>query len=230
MERLYLWTLASSVILSSVFGLQDLEYTFVNNLSTNGHQASDPSSIESRVMKSQQTDAYVQESAILQGYLNGGGGDIDERGAPLYENIKVTSVVDGRERDGLLRCHECKSKEGAFDDDCYRVNGTSNFLNNCSFDERFCQVHRVEYLTGADSIESGRDPDQFLDWSMQRGCAKECSDFCVTIGARTKIRYCTSCCEEDGCNVDNGSVTSTQFYGSIYVITLSYILLFHNNS
>ena len=54
-------------------------------------------------MKSQQTDAYVQESAILQGFLDGGGGGIEQRGASLDENIKVTSVVDGRERDGFLR-------------------------------------------------------------------------------------------------------------------------------
>ena len=59
----------------------------------------------------------------------------------------------------------------------------------------FLQVKRIAYLI-TDSIEE----DGFIPWSLERSCTDVCQPFCVTMGARTKVTYCTSCCSEDRCN------------------------------
>ena len=84
------------------------------------------------------------------------------------------------------------------------------------------QVHRVEYLhSGGKETESGSDV--FKPWSMERGCAERCNDFCVTMGARTKIRYCTSCCNSDVCNVDNMAATKSQMTVLVFAFSWSLV-------
>ena len=67
------------------------------------------------------------------------------------------------------------------------------------------KVHRVEYLP--EKEQDGEVDMSFKEWSIERGCDSHCdpekSNFCVEMGARTKVLYCTSCCEGNLCNVDN---------------------------
>lgn len=74
--------------------------------------------------------------------------------------------------------------------------------SSCPVGFRFCQVRRVVYRV--------TNMTDFQPWGMERNCTKECKPFCVTMGGRTKITYCTSCCRWDGlgqnnnnCNTDN---------------------------
>ena len=55
----------------------------------------------------------------------------------------------------------------------------------------------------------------YKEWSMERGCADSCnpeqSNYCVEMGARTKVLYCTSCCTDSLCNVDNKAPQNSLF-------------------
>lgn len=86
------------------------------------------------------------------------------------------------------------------------LNGTQ-LESACPVNHRFCQVRRVVYRV--------TNMTNFEPWGMERNCTKECKPFCVTMGGRTKITYCTSCCRWDGlgqnnnnCNTDNFANTS----------------------
>ena len=48
------------------------------------------------------------------------------------------------------------------------------------------QVRRVDYKVD--------NMDEYAQWSLERGCVRECDPFCVSMGGRTKVTYCTSCC------------------------------------
>lgn len=76
------------------------------------------------------------------------------------------------------------------------------------------KVRRVEYAQT--DISNDR---QIVPWSMERGCSSECSSFCVNMGSRTKITYCTSCCNYDGCNTDNYARASLS--KSLFLVMLS---------
>merc|ERR1712012_1378885 len=56
------------------------------------------------------------------------------------------------------------------------------------------QVKRVDYKV--DNMEG------YAQWSLTRSCETECRPFCVTMGGRTKVTYCTSCCRWDGSTWD----------------------------
>merc|ERR1711884_870518 len=70
------------------------------------------------------------------------------------------------------------------------------------------------YLEDFKSDDSG----PYTKWSMERNCSSECKNFCVTMGGRTKITYCTSCCTSDLCNVDN-SVNKIKINSIFFVVT-----------
>jgi hypothetical protein len=59
----------------------------------------------------------------------------------------------------------------------------------------------VEYLVLDDFMSADTGP--YTPWSMERSCSSECKNFCVTMGGRTRLTYCTSCCTNDLCNIDN---------------------------
>ncbi len=65
------------------------------------------------------------------------------------------------------------------------------------------QVARIQYL-----ISDGDTTDGHTVWSTERTCSEKCSNFCVTMGTRTKFTYCTSCCDSPMCNEDNGGPPS----------------------
>ena len=81
-------------------------------------------------------------------------------------------------------------------------------------------MSRVDYLI----TEKNKNDDEFTQWSIERSCSNECKNFCVTMGTRTKVTYCTSCCNEPECNVGNYSANTKK--SSIVSTFLSNTLLF----
>jgi len=123
-----------------------------------------------------------------------------------------------------------KFKEGNYSLEPEDVSNT--LVAKCKENERYCQVRRVDY-----KVDDG-EMKEFSQWSIERGCAEECQPFCVTMGGRTKVTYCTSCCRWDGgsfdknrrfvrgersdnCNVGNcGFPSFTKINISIFLILL----------
>ena len=60
----------------------------------------------------------------------------------------------------------------------------------CRKSQPYCQVMRVDYKV--DNMSG------YAQWSLERSCSARCEPFCVTMGGRTKVTYCTSCCRWDG--------------------------------
>ena len=60
----------------------------------------------------------------------------------------------------------------------------------CTEKTPYCQVMRVDYKV--DNMSG------YAQWSLERSCSEKCEPFCVTMGGRTKVTYCTSCCRWDG--------------------------------
>ena len=79
----------------------------------------------------------------------------------------------------------------------------------------------MEYLVLEDFKSTDTGP--YTPWSMERNCSDECRNFCVTMGGRTKLTYCTSCCTTNLCNIDN-SVEKVQEFKLFYFI-LSHVIL-----
>ena len=46
----------------------------------------------------------------------------------------------------------------------------------------------------------------YEEWSLERSCARTCEPFCVSMGGRTKVTYCTSCCRWDGFYFDEQGI------------------------
>merc|ERR1712211_153270 len=74
----------------------------------------------------------------------------------------------------------------------------NKLTNICADDQPFCQVTRVEYKIG----ENGDST-----WSLERNCSSDCRPFCVTMGGRTKVTFCSSCCRWDGLPLDYSHIS-----------------------
>ena len=70
----------------------------------------------------------------------------------------------------------------------------------------------MEYLI------SESDSEEYVPWSLERGCAETCKNFCVTMGTRTKVTYCTSCCTEPFCNTDNAAAPGVIPFGTMALL------------
>merc|ERR1711971_303262 len=126
-----------------------------------------------------------------------------------YETLTHSnSISTDKNQDSALECYECNSiGDGEL---CYNIgrnvtnenkNAFSDHIKKCPGDKPYCKVYRVEYLVLDDfkSVDTG----PYTPWSMERNCSDECKNFCVTMGGRTKLTYCTSCCTSNLCNDDN---------------------------
>ena len=149
-----------------------------------------------------------------------------------------------------LSCYHCNSIYDG--DQCYSISKNNSNLNStlktkqCSIDQPYCkvrrqrqvmqrmeynqfvlqQVYRVEYLVLEDFKAADGGTLDYTPWSMERNCSSECKNFCVTMGGRTKITYCTSCCIGNLCNTDNlASVTKQKSHYSILCSFLMLIVL-----
>ncbi|TRY80829.1 hypothetical protein TCAL_04321 [Tigriopus californicus] len=94
-----------------------------------------------------------------------------------------------------LNCLTCSTVSNK---KCSNASEVIHTSRPCQPAETFCQVKRIEYMI----TEVNED---YIPWSLERECSAECKPFCVNMGTRTKVNYCTSCCTESHCNVDNSS-------------------------
>ena len=73
--------------------------------------------------------------------------------------------------------------------------------------------------------------DEMTPWSIERGCDSSCeegtSNYCVEMGARTKVLYCTSCCSDSLCNVDGKASPNTPL-DMLLIIQLIFIIVLYN--
>ena len=73
--------------------------------------------------------------------------------------------------------------------------------------------------------------DEMTPWSIERGCDSSCeegtSNYCVEMGARTKVLYCTSCCSDPLCNVDGKASPNTPL-DKLLIIQLIFITVLYN--
>merc|ERR1739848_147694 len=132
-----------------------------------------------------------------------------------YNTIPPTTS-DNLSHSSPLSCYYCNSIQDG--DQYYSISKNNTSLNHphstmtkqCSSDQPYCKVYRVEYLVLEDF--KAADDGPYTPWSMERNCSNECKDFCVTMGGRTKITYCTSCCRGNFCNTDNlASLTKSDY-------------------
>nr|XP_040578064.1 uncharacterized protein LOC121126794 [Lepeophtheirus salmonis] len=114
------------------------------------------------------------------------------------EKIDINSTINGEK----LFCYSCTTiKDGS---NCRNLNHSNNSLRTriCVGKKVFCKVRRMEYHISDEYDHSAGA----IQWSMERDCAYEsCQNFCVSMGARTRFTYCTSCCDTNYCNIDSGS-------------------------
>jgi len=101
------------------------------------------------------------------------------------------------------------------------------FETQCTHAEKYCQVRRVDYKV--DNMSG------YAQWSLERSCVRDCEPFCVSMGGRTKVTYCTSCCRWDGskrddqgrwvagerqdlCNIDNSGVSYDSWLSMVTMV------------
>jgi len=182
-------------------------------------------------IRHQNHGAYVQQSITLSTH---------QAASPQPPEGSPRVALDGLEvvLPDQLECYACTATDAA-NDECYNLSSSAAFLADdvigeqnsgakiksvstakCGIHQKFCQVHRVEYLHSGNASEEDK---AFKPWSLERGCAEDCTEFCVTMGARTKIRYCTSCCTHDHCNVDNAAAPLPTTV--VTAVMTSYLLL-----
>jgi len=134
-----------------------------------------------------------------------------------YKTVHESETVNSNP----ISCYECNTiHDGEL---CWNLGkNTSNLQDfahkerSCPAEQPYCKVYRVEYLVLEDFKSDDSGP--YTKWSMERNCSSECKNFCVTMGGRTKITYCTSCCTSDLCNVDN-SVNKIKINSIFFVVT-----------
>eukprot|EP00096_Caligus_rogercresseyi_P014682 TRINITY_DN7198_c0_g1_i3.p1 TRINITY_DN7198_c0_g1~~TRINITY_DN7198_c0_g1_i3.p1 ORF type:complete len:186 (-),score=51.77 TRINITY_DN7198_c0_g1_i3:8-565(-) len=124
--------------------------------------------------------------------------------SPFLEQQQTQQREDGGGGGNVsgLTCYHCSSLSDGVD--CENLNESSSRApktRTCVGSKVYCKVRRMEYHI-SDEFENS---SASVRWSMERDCAYEtCKNFCVSMGARTRLTYCTSCCDSDLCNVDSG--------------------------
>lgn len=123
--------------------------------------------------------------------------------------VRMVKQDQGRTQKARIgSCFSCttlsEQDQGDPDNICFNISrydewnlnnkGNDSFVSHCGEEQRFCQVRRVEYKVD--------NMDEYAQWSLTRSCQETCNPFCVTMGGRTKVTYCTSCCRWDGSWLD----------------------------
>ena len=124
---------------------------------------------------------------------NKGGGD------EVGSCYQCSTLSDTAQRDPGNYCYNIsrykEMKEKHKDEVGWEPPGVEGSLvSRCKDTHRYCQVRRVDYKV--DNMTT------YAQWSLERACVKECEPFCVSMGGRTKVTYCTSCCRWDGKSKD----------------------------
>lgn len=185
---------------------------------------------DQRRLLSHQHSDFASNAVVMSGdyYKHS---DLDNNVSYKEDEIRQKPLPSG----GRGSCYTCQTMHSG--DWCRNISSYKAYRNNnndqlpegittpfettCPVTSRFCQVRRIIYKI--------KNMTEFEDWGLERGCAHTCKPFCVTMGGRTKLTYCTSCCRwdplpgnEDGndnCNTDNMAVV--QMSGKIIKIFIN---------
>ncbi|XP_055373953.1 uncharacterized protein LOC129607188 [Condylostylus longicornis] len=117
----------------------------------------------------------------------------------LTNAVHKTSAATERVND--LYCYSCETMEDGLNCADFSV-GNYNFshmIKKCKADEFVCMVKRFSYTMSNENVTTS--PKM---WSLERKCAVNCEPGCFSIGERTKLYACTSCCEKSLCNTGTG--------------------------
>ncbi|XP_065156604.1 uncharacterized protein [Atheta coriaria] len=116
-----------------------------------------------------------------------------------------------------LYCYKCDNIDG--DDACLNVNNVTTYKEKCEKEHRICQVRTITMS----SQENKTAPAKL--WLVKRACTKVCEPVCVTIGERTKLRACNTCCETDLCNRGNSASRHVVHMALLLLVFLGVALL-----
>lgn len=131
--------------------------------------------------------------------------------------IVIFATVVEAERKKALTCFYCHTLDHG--DSCKNINSTFNaslhskeLTAQCSPGDKYCTSRRFSFsLNGTDSKV----------WMMERNCSGQCTNECIITGDRSKLHLCTSCCQVDLCNSDNGaSAISHNVHFVVLVLSL----------
>lgn len=113
-----------------------------------------------------------------------------------------------------LSCHMCESFID--DDECVHLApNSSTFSTPCKDNQISCTVKRYTFTINATSAPQL--------WSVSRNCSSECEPGCLIIGERTKLRVCTSCCDQPDCNRGNRASHRHQQSFTEMIIIISFV-------
>ena len=123
----------------------------------------------------------------------------NQRGVGPGTCYQCTTLSDTAQRDPGNFCYNIsrykEMKEQHANETGWEPPGLQHSLvSTCKDTHKYCQVRRVDYKV--DNMTS------YAQWSLERACVQECDPFCVSMGGRTKVTYCTSCCRWDGRSED----------------------------
>ena len=78
---------------------------------------------------------------------------------------------------------------------------------------------QVQIYKTTSTVNSSAAPAERI-WSVERQCAMTCDPGCLTVGERTKIIKCVSCCSQDLCNFGDGAATSREAGEAVFWVAL----------
>ncbi|GAB6028857.1 hypothetical protein CHUAL_004659 [Chamberlinius hualienensis] len=127
--------------------------------------------------------------------------------------VSVGRLEDRRQTNNLTcyTCHTLTHKEicNPFNESYVTLMPNAT----CPIGYNFCQVRRFSFsANGTDSKV----------WMIERNCTNKCVNECVITGDRSKLHLCTSCCQNNTCNVGNSAVLHR--WQSLYLIFAGFIL------
>ncbi|XP_037075159.1 uncharacterized protein LOC119096388 [Pollicipes pollicipes] len=137
-------------------------------------------------------------------------------------SVSPLEVTDRQGRIGEpLNCYSCHSQTtGEACKDGTLIQNKTEWQAQCSAKHTACMVRVYKSSSTVNKSEAHTSI-----WSVERACAEECEPDCLTIGERTKIISCISCCTEDLCNYADGAATWRQITQALLWVAMTIALV-----
>ncbi|RZF44751.1 hypothetical protein LSTR_LSTR000703 [Laodelphax striatellus] len=143
-------------------------------------------------------------------------------GDKIFSGSYKHQTIGAQDRGNSLWCYKCHTMNEK--EECNDLAGKNNsvLVHKCLGDDRTCvvvvvyfQVKRYSYTTSTENTTSVQ-----IMWSIERNCVNKCEPGCITIGERTKLYACTSCCDTSFCNSDRGAANTITVNAHLALISL----------
>ncbi|XP_022190520.2 uncharacterized protein LOC111048848 isoform X1 [Nilaparvata lugens] len=144
-------------------------------------------------------------------------------GDKIFSGSYKHQTIAAQDRGNSLWCYKCHTMDEK--EECNDLAGKNNsvLVHKCLGDHRTCVVKRYSYTTSTENSTSVQRM-----WSIERNCVNKCEPGCITIGERTKLYACTSCCETSFCNSDRGLANCVVFDSHLVIMCLFLISFLQN--